>query len=379
MRIAIDTRDLRIARTGNRTYLEEICRALTEVEGEHVIVPLIPRWHPPTGRSTLHKIVGHLSFYWWKEFGLPFRAWQERCDVLFCTDYVVPLFASCPTVPVFHGANFWERPGDYNKWWHLLLSRLALPAARRAGAIVTVSDVSRQRLIKFANLPAEKMRVIYEGPKRKAIRPITTQEIEQQLAAYGLVNTPFILSVGVMEKRKNLPRLIEAFARAFPHIDSAYRLVLVGQPGPMPSLDDSGNVHSVIENLDLSEKVVLTGYVPDEALAAFYQAATFYAFPSLYEGFGLPLLEAFANNLPVTAAQATSIPEVAGNAVLFFDPLDVDTIAEALIKLGTDPDLRESFVVKGHNRLAEFSWEKTARQLLGLFVEVIERERGHAD
>ena len=369
MHIAVDTRDLRIARTGNRTYLEELCRVFPTVTDAHQFHFIAPNWQIPSGKSPLHKIIAHLAFYWWKEIELPWHAWRKKCDVIFCTDYVVPLWASAATVPVFHDAGFWERPQDYNRLWRKLLNLLALPAARHAAAVITVSQSARERIASLTGIPLTKLHVVYEAPKHAAT---TSQPEDWQaiLARYQLQNKPFMLHVGVMEKRKNLTRLVEAFAQAQPHLLPDYRLVLVGQPGPKIDMDDSTNIHNVIQRHGLAEKVILTGYVDDAALSTFYHQAAFYIFPSLYEGFGLPILEAFANNLPVAAARATSLPEIAGDAAVYFDPLNCTEMAAQIKQLAVESDLRRSLAEKGRQRLKVFTWEKTAQEIINVFEDV---------
>jgi glycosyltransferase involved in cell wall biosynthesis len=369
LRIAIDTRDLQIAKTGTRTYLEEICRAFARAEVDHEFILLQPAKKVVNGKSVWTKIMNHVRFYWWKQVALPWKAYREKCDLVFCTDYVVPYFSSCATVPVFHDAGFWERGDDYNSYWLKLLNLIAVPAALKALAIVTVSESAKARLVKSTGIPAGKIEVVYEAPKQTISGPsLSPAECSEVLEKYGLDRcTPFILSVGVMEKRKNLPRLVSAFAQVVGQIPADIKLVLVGQAGPKKAMDDSKNIRDIIAQHGIESRVICTGYVPDRELGAFYQSALIYAFPSLYEGFGLPLLEAFANKLPVIAANATSLPEVAGDAAQFFDPFDVEEIGEVIIKVASDENLRAELINRGELRLEEFSWQKTAMQLMEIF------------
>jgi glycosyltransferase involved in cell wall biosynthesis len=364
MRIAVDVRDLLIAKTGNRTYLEELSRALPEVTDRHKFIFLAPRWKPPAGNTVWHKILGHISLYLWKEVELPWRAWREGCDVVFCTDYIVPLFYAGETIPVFHDAGFWERPQDYNRLWRLLLDVLALPAARRSAATITVSQFSKQRLASLTGISRDRLRVVFEAPKSMSLAPQDLQSSKTTLARYDLVDKPFLLHVGVLEKRKNLPRLVEAFALAKQELAQDYRLVLVGQPGPKRDMDDSLLIKKTIHNLGLEQSVIMTGYISDEELPVFYQNANCYAFPSLYEGFGLPILEAFANDLPLVAANCASLPEIAGDAALFFDPYDIEDMAQQIVCAVNDDTARNRLVEAGRKRIREFSWETAAREII---------------
>lgn len=371
MRIAVDVRDLKIATTGSKTFLEELCTVFPAVTTEDEFILLSPKFMPPKGDTPLHKALNHLYFYWWKEVSLPWLAWRENCQIIFCTDYVVPLLSSCPTVPVFYDASFWELPENYNRSWRFLLDLLALPAARKSPIVVTISETSCQSLAKYVRIPLEKLVIVHMAPKKLARTILPLEERQKILIRYGLsTSTKFILHVGVIDKRKNLPRLVEAFSLAIPHLGEDYRLVLVGKPSSKKNSDDYKNVLDMVSDRNLEDKVIFTNYVPDEDLPAFYQSARLFAFPSLYEGFGIPALEAFANGLPVIATDATSVPEVVGDAAILFNPYESEEIAEAIIKVASNGPLHVELVRKGYEQLQKFSWEKTARQLVDAFRNV---------
>lgn len=375
MRIGVDTRDLKIAMTGARTVLESICEMLPIVGPENEYVFISPDHLIRPGNSALAKIWGHISYYWWKEVQLPSIAKRKGCDILLCTDYVVPLYAHCPTVPVFFGSNFWERPQDYNKIWLFFLNFLGLRAARKSPVVITISHFSRDRIARITGIPKQKIVPVYLAPKKQATAQISDQEINEILGKYGLSpNTPFILHVGVLEKRKNLPRLVRAFAAALPEIGAQYRLVLVGPNGPKQDMDDSANIKKAIEENQVGEQVILTGKVTDHELPAFYGRAALYALPTLYEGFGMPALEAFSHHLPLVASNTTSIPEVVGDAALLIDPENVEEIEQAIIQVLSDEQLRESLITKGDVRASSYSWELTTAKFLGIFRAIVKKE-----
>ncbi len=377
MRIAIDTRDLQVARTGARTYLEELCRVFPQVFPQHEFVFLSPKRAVPERKTAVQKVFGHLSFYWWKEAQLPWLAWWHKSDLLFCSDYVVPLWSPCPAVPTLFDASFWRTPEHYNKLWRFLLNQLGLPAIRKAPVIITISQTAKNELMKHAGLPAEKIVPVYLAPKTAVQLPLSDDTATNILADYGLTPaTPFILHVGVFEKRKNLPRLVAAFAQALPHIGHDWRLVLVGQPDPKKNSNATAEIVTAVQQLGLQDHVILTGYVPDDHLPAFYRGAAFYVLPSLHEGFGLPALEAFANHLPLAAAHGTAVAEVTGSAALLFDPCHTAEIEQAIIQLATDETLRGRLVAAGEKQLQQFSWEKTAAHILHIF-EQIHQARAH--
>ena len=372
LRIAIDIRDLQIAKTGAKTYLEELCHALPKVAPQHTFIFLQPAWQLPKGKTVLHKILGHVAFFWWKEIELPLLAWLNNCDIIFCTDYTVPLFSSAKTIPVFHDANFWANPQQYNRIWRLLITIFAVSAAKKSACVVTVSNFSRKEIVKYTHIPQEKIIPIPNAPKTATHTQLSSEETKHILKKYNLnPNIPIILHVGVLEKRKNLPRLIQAFAQFLNMVDNLYQLVLVGQPGPKKNLDDSVAIKSTIQQLKLHEHVHLSGYIADEDLAALYQSASIFAFPSLREGFGIPVLEAFHHDVPVMASNSSALPEVVGDAALLFDPLDITMIAETMFQLATDHALRQQLMERSKQQTQLYTWEKTAQQLVELFESVV--------
>jgi len=187
-----------------------------------------------------------------------------------------------------------------------------------------------------------------------------------------------LLHVGVFEKRKNLSNLIKAFATIQQQLPAEFKLVLVGQAGPKQNMDDSRQIEEAIQSYDLEDAVVLTGYISDDELAAFYRSANCYVFPSIYEGFGLPLLEAFANDLPTAAANAAALPEIAQDGALLFDPTDPEDMTRQIIRVISDNDVRQRLVEAGRRRLADFSWEKSAEEIISIMeVAVASRMKNH--
>jgi glycosyltransferase involved in cell wall biosynthesis len=371
LRIGIDTRDLNIARTGARTYLEEIITALPRVSPQYKFIHLQPRKYRKPDESALGKIREHINYILWKQFELPWLAKKEKCNILYCTDYSVPLFPLCPAVPVFHDAFFWANPDHYNRLWRLLLGLFTVPAARKAPGVVTVSRYSGQEISGYTGIPLDKIVVIPIAPKSSTLTRVSRNQIREILIKYGAdPGLPYALHVGVMEKRKNLPRLIEAFACFLGKVNKPYQLVLVGQPGPKQDLDDSRSIKEALRKYGVEEHVVITGYVPDEDLPAFYQGACFYIFPSYKEGFGIPILEAFNCDLPVAAANNSSLPEVCGNAAVLFDPQDTLAITAAMVRISQDDQLRLELVKQGRERAKLYSWDITASQLITLFEKI---------
>lgn len=376
MRIGIDTRDLLIARTGAKTYLEESIAAFQSMPGLEVVCLSPQQFSSGRKRNSFKKIADQGAFIRWKQFDLPRLAKQQGCDLLFCTDYTVPLYSSIPAIPVFYDANFWINPTQYNWLWRKSLNLLALPAAKKAPAVVTISEFARADIIAYTGIRPEQIHAIHIAPKTQATITLPANDIQAILNQHQIDPTkPFILHVGVLEKRKNLARLVEAFAIFSQQASVPHQLVLVGQPGPRADMDDSENVKQKIAQLQLGDSVKLIGYVPDDSLAAFYQGASMYVFPSLREGFGIPVLEAYSQNLPVAAATGSAMPEIAGDAALLFDPYDPQAIASAMLRIAEDATLRHDLIEKGKLRRQDFGWDKTAQRLISLFENVVNQKK----
>jgi glycosyltransferase involved in cell wall biosynthesis len=229
-------------------------------------------------------------------------------------------------------------------------------------AVITVSRQSCQDLIKYLPVNPKKINVIPEAASLH-FHPLNEAEYLPALERHG-IRRPYILSVGSLEPRKNLLRLLEAYARLE---GSRPSLVIAGARNYWKS----SPVVETVSRLGLEQHVRFTGYVEDADLPALYSAASLFVFPSLYEGFGLPVLEAMACGTPVVTSSVSSLPEVAGDAALLVDPRDVDAIASAMRRILDDSDLAADLRARGLARAAQFSWERTARETLAVYEKVL--------
>lgn len=363
MIIGIDTRDLQIAKTGTKTVLEEISYTLPKITKHKVILfkPIIPVFK---SRSFLFKIIEHFRYFFWKQIALPIWCVYKKVDVLLCTDYYSPIIKlNYKTAPMFHGTNFWEQPENYNKLWLLILNRIAVPAARKADYVLTVSEFSKNNIEKYLEINRKRIFVLPIAAKK-----FTHQKEDKSSVRFeSLVEEKYILHVGVMEKRKNLPRLIEAYAILKKKSDSFPKLVLVGQQDPKNNSDDSNRIFEIIKRNRLEEHVLLTGYVSNNELHFFYTHAYAYVFPSVYEGFGIPVLESFMYGIPLAASNVSAIPEIAKDGALYFDPYSIISITEAIDKIVNDSILREELRKKGNEISKKYSWELTCKKLVDIF------------
>lgn len=291
---------------------------------------------------------------------MPFdRLLPPGTAVFHATEHLLLPLRDVPTVLTVHDLIFERFPQYHRRLNHFFLTRAMPLFARRATAIIAISQATRRDLITLYGVPADNIHVVYEAPAPH-FRPQPAAVVEAVRRRYGLPER-YILTVGTIEPRKNLSRLLTAFARVREQ-GLADALVIVGQRGWLYE----GFFRRLAES-PVRDAVILPGFVPDADLAAMYTGATVFALPSLYEGFGLPVLEAMACGAPVVAARAGALPEVGGDAALYVDPRDAEAIAEGLERCLRDAELRAEMRARGVQQAARFSWERTARETVQVY------------
>jgi glycosyltransferase involved in cell wall biosynthesis len=369
--IGIDTRDLKIAKTGAHTYLGELCKTIqnnrADLQFDYVFIDTcLPIY---TGNNKIGKLWEQLNYLIWKQITLPIKAWQKGCSLVFCTDYFVPyIHLGFSTVPVFHDAFFWEYPTHYNKFWLGLFNTIGVSAAEKASAIVTVTNYAKQQIAKHSGIDAAKIIPIHIGPKSSIVEPQQNTAINNY---EHLLNKKYILHVGTIEKRKNLATLITAFEGLLQNNPQEIYLVIVGQKSNKPTLQDDAIFELVAASSLLKKHVVFTGYLSDNQTATLYKHAALYVFPSINEGFGIPILEAFAHRVPVLVSNNSCLPEVADNAAITFDPTNPNALSKLMAQTLNDPALIQSLQQRGTERLKHFSWRKTLDALEAVFQRSI--------
>ena len=365
--IGYDVTPLQIAlHSGVGNYTSELLAALIERGDERRYALLANRTlNGSTPRGTLGQIGGRFpNRSAWMQFMLPRDLAALHPDVCHFTNSIAPLTAPCPIVITLHDMSLFVHGR-----LHPLKSRLAVRpiipvVARRAAAIITVSQHAKREIVAGLHVPPEKVHVIYEAAAPQYHTITDTVELDRVRQRYHL-HKPFVLYVGTIEPRKNLTRLVLAFAQAHRQ-NPELELILVGQLGWQYS-----SLLKTIEDLQLGSAVRRPGYVPAEDLPALYNLARVLAFPSLYEGFGLPVVEAMACGTPVLTSNGSSLAEIATGASLLIDPLDVDDIAHGLLCLATDDDLHAQLRAAGLTRAAQFSWQRAAEETVRVYDAVV--------
>lgn len=368
--IGIDVRVRKVSKTGIRSYIGELCKEFKNMDSDddlrfHFLDTSIPIYN---GNLKLMKWIGHFRFQLWKQLVLPLKAWFKNCDILFCVDECVPyIHLGYKTVATIHDAFCFESPEHYGKLWLWLYKNTAVPGARRSSFVITKTFYGKKQIVHFTGLPADKLIVVYDGGPKRVDYNEGVNDPAQLLKKLSVTPGNYILHVGSMFKRKNLVALVNAFGEIKKTGYPELKLVLAGSLLTSRFDNDYTSILDATEKHHLKNEVVIPGYLTDGEVEVLYNNALMYVFPSLNEGFGLGVLEGFAHNLPVLVANNTCLPEVGGDAVLSFDPYDVNDIADKIHTVLRDPDLRKEMISKGQKRLNDFSWQTTAKQIVDIF------------
>jgi glycosyltransferase involved in cell wall biosynthesis len=364
LHIAIDAHSVGAQLAGNESYAVNLIEALAEIDQTNLYTLYVTR---PAGidrfanRWSNFKVRQTLPHTPLVRIPLTLSAELRRhpVDVLH-VQFTAPPFAPCPVVTTIHDLSFEHLPETFKRRSRAQLRLTVRRTARKAALILTLSEFSRRDIIETYAVGSERV-IVTPAAAPTHFKPVTSEtELEKTRERYG-IGANYLLSLGSIQPRKNLTRLIEAFQqlRKSRPDDELPQLVIAGKRG---WLDDE--VFRAAQQDSLNGSVKFIGYVPEEDLPALYSGAMCFVYPSYFEGFGLPVLEAMQCGAPVIAGNQTSLPEVAGDAALLFDPFDTRALGEAIARVIDHPDYRADLRARGLKRAAEFSWTATARLTL---------------
>ena len=305
----------------------------------------------------------------WTQFALPVHLFlqKNKPDVFFTPTHYAPRFSPVPTVVSVMDLSFLRFPELFAEKDLYQLKNWTKYSVGKASHVITISNSSKNDIIKAYKIPADRVSVVYPGIKQVTTLNPHVYSMSELKTKYKISDN-YILSVGTLQPRKNTARLIEAFAKirkSKKYADSDLMLVVVGKKGWLYE-----DILSAPERFGVTESVKFLDFVSDEDLISLYKNAQCYVFPSLYEGFGLPVLEAMKFDCPVITSNVSSLPEAAGDAALYVDPLDIEDIAKKIQKVLEDKDLRRGLIKKGREQVKKFSWEKSAKETLAILEEV---------
>ncbi|MBI5876582.1 MAG: glycosyltransferase family 4 protein [Chloroflexi bacterium] len=356
MLIGIDaSRAARAQRTGTENYALQVIRRMTADDGVH-------RWRlylqapPPPGLFPARaetRVIGVPRL--WTHIGLGWETWRRPPDALFVPAHVLPIAHPRCTVVTIHDLGHRYFPEAHTPAQRAYLEWSTRRAVRHATRLIAVSAATRDDLVRLYGADAQRIRVVHHGVDAPSDAAPTAPlpRFDPPLAPRWLV------AVGTVQPRKNYARLIEAFA-AFSRPREELSLVIIGRPG--------WNAEPIIAQARAAG-VIVTGHIPDDARDALVRGAAAYVLPSLYEGFGMPILEAQALGVPVVTSSTSSCPEAAGDGALLVDPLDVRAIAAAMHRVLDDDTLRQSLIARGRANAARFTWERCAAATLSVLEE----------
>jgi len=341
---------------GTEIYLRELLAALGRIDitNEYLVftnleteADLVPRqsnfqWKPQALRARARPVR-----ILWEQTILPLEASRYKIDLLFNPGFTAPVLAPCPCVTVFHDLQHQRHP-EHFRWFDLPFWRLLLWAsAHRSQKLIAVSEATRADLLRFYRVPAASVVVVPHGVD-SALFELRRVQLE-----------PFVLCVSTLHPHKNLERLIRAYART----KRDYRLVIAGFRGFRAQA-----IEKLVSDLSLGEHVQITGWIGREELYRLYDRALAFIYPSTFEGFGMPVLEAMAAGVPITCSDIAPLREVAGDTALYFDPLQEDALAAALDRIVSDVTLRARLALAGRERARAFTWDRSAEKTLEVLL-----------
>jgi len=370
VRIAIDARKLHDYGIG--TYVRNLLRGLARLDttSEYVVLAR------PEDVETMGRLgpnfrgvpVGAAPYSVSEQFALPLALLREKPDVFHTPHYVLPPLATCPSVVTIHDCIHLRFPQYLpNRFAYAYARTFMWSAAHRSARVLTVSEASKRDILKFFDIPPEKVAVIHNAIDERFGVPPPEDEVMRVRERFQL-DYDFLLYAGNIKPHKNLERLIEAFHQlrheGFDHL----RLLIIGD-----EITKFAALRRAVHRYKLHKHVRFLGFVPDRTLAVLYRLASVFVFPSLYEGFGLPPLEAMASGTPVVTSNVSSLPEVVGDAAVLIDPYDPAAIASGIRQALTNPSLRAELVARGLARSRAFSWTAAVQAVHDVYQQAARR------
>ena len=372
MLIGLDGIPLTFPKTGVGHYTAQLAHALAEIAPEHEFRLVYPSSFPAIDSDSsafpnFHSVrvpVGPIRKHWWS-VGLPAYIRRERIQVFHGTNYDVPLWRRCRTVLTIHDLSLLLHPETHERRSVARAKRRLPLMARTADAIVVPTEAIKREVCERLRVAEEKVFSVPEAA-REFFRPVPIGDTRATRERLG-IGDEFILTVGTIEPRKNIPTLVDAFERLrLLESNRQLQLVIAGGEGWL-----SGSSFEAIRSSTAADRIVLTGYLEDEALRDLYSSCRVFVYPSLYEGFGLPPLEAMACGAPGIVSDIAALLESTGGAARTADARNPDDLAHAISDLLNDDAKRAALIEAGRKRVTELSWKKTAIQTLQIYQTLV--------
>ena len=358
MRIGIDVQTTKGQPTGFGFYVSNLVRELNKVAIKDDLFTFSP---------SEDKDLSTPQRWWWDQAILPMMANRSKLDVFHQPAFSVPiLFRGCRVVTIHDVISILR--GDIPFFSRQFYAKWMPFSYRFADHIITSSEHSKNDIIKHLGISKEKISIIYLAVDKTYQKEVLRSQIQMVLKKYH-IDGPYILNIGTINPRKNLEFLVRVFAEVKHRNKSNHKLVITGKKGW-----HYDQLFSLVKDLNLGKDVIFTGYVEEDDKPPLYHGATLFAFPSFYEGFGLPPLEAMTSGVPTISSNMSSLPEVIGNGGISLSPTDEEEWVKAIIKLLNNGSERERLIKLGYKQADKFSWEKCAKETLAVYHKVLDEK-----
>ncbi|HLI49176.1 MAG TPA: glycosyltransferase family 1 protein [Chthonomonas sp.] len=360
---------------GTQTYAEDLIHGLSTIDSENEYVLFVSKEAqaaPYTPTPNFRMVVcpiwaqNRKARYLYEQIHFPRLVKQEQISLLHSCGYVGPLFTPCPHIVTIHDLNYLAFGEQMEPLRRRALALLVPRVARRATKVHAISEFTKQEIITHLRVDSSKICVIHRSSRPK---PSCSPDKVREVLCHLHIQQPYLLAFSSLSPHKNIPFLVEGFAKlteTYPH-----QLVLIGHTPP------NSVVEQTITKLGLGDRVICTGYVDELTVAALLQAAHVLVFPSHYEGFGLPALEAQWAGVPLVCSHAGSLPEIAGEGAIYFDPCSYDSLLSALRQVLNSETLQAQLRQKGYANVTRFTWEKEAQKTLNLYQTILQSSKAN--
>lgn len=374
MRIAVNTRLLLKDRLeGLGRFSAETLKLIVRAHPEHQFYFLFDRQFSNDfifadnvtpvviGPPTRHPVLWHV----WFEISLPKALKKINPDLFLSPDGFLSLKSEVRSLPVIHDLNFAHNPADLAKSHAWFYNRYFPKYAQKAKRIATVSEFSKLDIVNQYGIEASKIDVVYNGVSER-FKPLA-EEAKPVVRKKWSDGSPYFIYVGAIHQRKNIERMLDAYDKFRERIDEPHRFILVGNKKWWTS-----SMQNALDRMKFKDEVIFTGRVSDKDLNDLMGAALANIYVSTFEGFGIPIIEAFQSQIPVITSNVTSMPEIAADAAIVVDPYQTQQITDAMLQLSSSDSLRQDLVVKGIERASQFTWKRTADLLWSSIIKATE-------
>lgn len=355
---------------GPETYEHNLVHGLSHIAPEHEYHVFCMSQEaadsfPATGNNVKFEILKPRQRMVSMALSLPLAIRRSKVD-LFHATFTPPPYFSRPHVFTMHDTSMFEHPEFYPPLIRLRLNSLIKTGLKKSRVVLCISEHCRQTVQDYFGIPDERLAVAYHGID-PAFKPVEKAQARKLLKSHYNLHAPYFLYVGKFEKRKNIFRILEAYREYIDQHGTDVKLVMAGKRDW-----NSAAVDKLVTKLELSEHVIEPGFVTPEHLPALYSAAELFVFPSLWEGFGFPVLEAMSCGTPVITSDGSSLREVAADSALLVDPYQVPDIAAAMTRLQNDDSLKQLLIGRGNRRIQDFSWQKCVKDTLTAYQQALD-------